>query len=497
MSDSHGHGSAADVVAAAQAARFTTLKYNPYQDAFLQALRARLADQKRAYTRLALFSGRQGGKTRIGALGVTEAAKRPDQVIWACAPSYPKLYDYVMPALGATIPPKWLAKPFSAQHYEWSLTNGTVIQARSLDDVQRGRGPTLDLLWIDEAREVAPAAYKTLIPTLAVKKGATIITTTPNGFDYWYEHFWVPAAERVPGYWACKYRSLDNPAMDREEVEASRREMDPLFFQQEWEAEFVSFTGAIYGPALSDQILERDDQITRILPEWPKVDTSRPCLVGLDPGADHPFAGVLLVGTEAGLVALGEYEARNESTLGHARALRQLLARDNNAQPFAPALWAIDKSQRQMAIELSQHGIITSAAPNDVMAGIQRVKSWILSGRLWFVKARVPKLLAALFSYRYADNLDRMGAARREKVVKVNDDLPDALRYALMTWPDLPTAPPPSELRDLSRLPDEARWSLDREQRITRPDLFEDEGTLDGSGIVGESAIEGVGDFWS
>lgn len=488
------HGSAA--VAGAQGTGHVSLKYNPYQHAFWDALEATLPNGRRAFHRLSLFSGRRGGKTKAGALGCVKAARKPNQVIWACAPSYPKLHDYVMPALASFLPPAWLAKPFSAQHYEWTLLNGTILQARSLDDVERGRGPGLDLLWIDEAREVAPVAWKTLVPALVDRRGAAIITTTPNGFDWTYDTFYAPAAEAVPGYWACKYRSLDNPALDPEEVEASRRDMDPLFFQQEWEAEFVSFSGAIYGSSLAEQILERDEDIRVVLPEWPKVDPGRVCLVGLDPGADHPFAAVIVVAAPAGLVVIGEYEARNESTMGHARALRHLLSRDNPGHPFEPMTWAIDKSQKQTAIELAQHGILVQAAPNEVMAGIQRVKSWVLGRRLWFIKRRCPRLLASMFSYRYAENTDAHGAARKEKVVKINDDLPDALRYALMTWPELPFPEPPSELRDLSPLPDAARWALERDQRISHPDLFDDE-ALDAPGMLGTTMDDGgTGDFW-
>ncbi len=475
------------------------LQDNPYQQAFLQALSQRLANDRRAYSRLSLFSGRQGGKSLIGALGVVEQAlARSHQAWWACAPSYPELHDYVIPAVSRFLPPNLLAKPFSAQHYEWHLRNGSIIQARSLDDINRGRGPTLDGLWIDEARKVAHAAFKTLIPALNVKKGVAVITTTPNGFDWCYQSFWRPALDGIKGYWACKYRSLDNPAIDAEEVEASRREMDPLFFQQEWEAEFVSFTGAIYGQSLVPQLLETDDAIRRLLPEWPQIDPNRATLIGLDPGSDHPFAAVLLVATPCGLVVIGEYEARNESTLGHARALRQLLARDNPSQPFNPVTWAFDKSQKQSAIELAQHGILVTAAPNEVMAGIQRVKSWILGERLWFVKARCPKLLAAMFSYRYAENTDRHGAARREQVVKINDDLPDALRYALMTWPELPFPEAPSSLRDLRGFRPEHQWALDRMQQADHPDLFPDESseTLDTPGMMRDTLADPLGDFW-
>lgn len=471
------------------------LLWNPYQQAFLQALDQRLDSGKRAFNRLSLFAGRRGGKTKIGGIGtVTQAGKYPNQRIWVCTGSYPKLHDYVMPAIDAVLPRSWLAKPFSASHYEWTLKNGTIINARSLDDVNRGRGPGLDLLWIDEARDVSELAWKTLVPALVDRRGAAIITTTPSGFDWCHNSFWLPASEGVPGYWACKYHSTDNPALDEEEVLAAKREMDPLFFAQEFEAEFVSFRGAIYGDSLTGQVLDTDAQMRELIPEWPKVDPGRGVLMGVDPGADHPFGAVLLVSTMKGLVAIGEYISRDAAAMRHANGLKTLLHKHH--LPGADT-WAIDRSQKQMSIELAQHGIFCQGAENDVVAGIQRVKSWFLGRRLWIHRPSCPKLVQQLFSYRWADNTDGSGQARRERVIKTNDDLCDALRYAIMSWPELPYPEAPSGLRDLSALPDEHRWALEREQRHDHPELFEDEDdSLDESGIAGEDEAQGVGDFW-
>jgi hypothetical protein len=472
------------------------LLYNPYQQAFLTALRERLRDDRRAYSRLALFAGRRGGKTLIGGLAVvTEAGARPNQVIWVCTGSYPKLHDFVIPAVAKYLPKAWLTKPFSASHYEWTLQNGTIIQARSLDDVNRGRGPGLDLLWIDEARDVAPIAWKTLVPALVDKRGTALITTTPSGFDWCYDAFWSPAAEQVPGYWACKYKTSENPAIDASELEAARRDMDPLFYLQEFEAEFVSFTGAIYGDVLAKQILDTDAAVRLFIPEWPKVDPSRAVVVGIDPGADHPFAGVAVVATEKGLVVVGEYLTRDSTAMRHAQGLFAMLHRNGLA---AAQTWAIDRSQKQMAIELAQHGIFVTGAENDVVAGIQRVKSWLFAGRLWVVRARCPKLVQQMFSYRWAENTDGTGQARRERVVKINDDLPDALRYALMSWPEIPYAEAPSGLRALETLSDEHRWALERNQRIEHPDAFADESedSLDLSGLAADDDANPIGDFW-
>jgi hypothetical protein len=469
------------------------LVHNPYQQQFLAALAARLKNGHRAYNRLGLFAGRRSGKTLIGGVGVvTESGKYPNQSWMVCAGSYPKLHDFVMPAIALALPTTWLAKPFSASHYEWTLKNGTTIRARSLDDINRGRGSGLDGLWIDEARDVARIAWKTLVPALIDRKGTAIITTTPSGFDWCYEDFWKPAAELVPGYWACKYKSVENPALDPAEIESARREMDPLFFQQEMEAEFVSFTGAIYGDAIAPQLLQAESELRRFIPEWPRVNPERPVLMGMDPGADHPFGGVMIVGTEFGLVVVGEYHARNAAAMEHARQLFSLL----HARGVSGAnLWAIDRSQKQMAIELTQHGIFATAAENDVVAGINRVKSWLLGRRLWFYQPNCPKLVQQMFSYRWAENTDSHGESRRERVVKTNDDLCDALRYAMMTWPELPYPEPPSGLRDLSKVSDEIRWSLEREQRHNHPEAFEEE-EVEEAGLLASDDNDPVGNFW-
>ena len=473
------------------------LLYNPYQQAFLTALRERLPDGRRAYTRLALFAGRRSGKTLIGALAtVTEAGARPRQVIWVCTGSYPKLHDYVIPAITSYMPQAWLAKPFALSHLEWTLKNGTIIQARSLDDVNRARGPGLDMVWIDEARDVSPVAWKTMVPALVDKRGAAIITTTPSGFDWVYDSFWSPAVDNVPGFWACKYKTSENPSIDVEELNHAKRDMDPLFFQQEFEAEFVSFTGAIYGDVLAKQLVETDEGMAVLLPEWPKVDPSRAVIVGLDPGADHPFAGVVGVACERGVLIIGEYLARDASAMKHAQGLFALL---HQCGVSSAQTWAIDKSQRQMAIELTQHGIFPLGAENDVIAGIQRVKSWLHSGRLYIARHRCPRLVQQLFSYRWAENISGRGEARSERVIKTNDDLPDALRYLLMSWPETPYADTPIVIRALDAIPEEHRWAMERAQRLDHPEVFESEAEED-LDLPGLAADDGdanpVGEFW-
>lgn len=485
----------------------SSLLYNPYQQAFLRALIKRTAGGTWAFDRLSLFAGRRGGKTVIGGVAtVIKALDKPNQLLWVCAPTYPDLNDFVMPAVFNQLSVDFI-DDYKASFQTLILKNGTRIVFRSLDDPNKGRGPGLDFCWIDETRKVQELAWDTISPALLDRGGQAIFTTSPNAFDWCWRKLWRSAEREEPGYWACKYKTSENPlfatnATLKAALERDRRTMDPLFYQQEYEADFVSFAGRVYN--IEDAILRTDDEIRRVFPEWrtldtPFIDPTRTVMFGLDPGADHPFAGVLLAITEAGLVCLGEHHLRQRPVVEHVRELQKLLARFNPARPFTPDRWVIDRTQRQTAIELSQFGIYASLSDSRVVDGIRRVQSWLAAGQLFFLEPFVPKLIEQMRGYRWADSQRPDGQLRPESVFKENDDLPDALRYAVMAWPELPTVPiaPSAGQRDLSMFAEEQRWAFERDQRISRKERgIEPEEEQDFAGLLAETGGGPLGDFY-
>jgi len=469
------------------------LLHNPHQQAFLRALDLQTPSGRHAFHRLAVFAGRRGGKTRIGAVAAAKKMQQPRSIGWVCAPTYPDLHDFVIPEVLRTIPHAWIGN-WSEQHYELELKNYAKAQFRSLEDPDKARGPGLDWGWIDETRKVAELAWKTMLPALTDRRGQAWFTTSPNGFDWCYETFWLPAKQGIPGYWAVKYKTAENPAIDPEEIADAKRAMDALFFQQEFEADFVTFTGAIYGATVNPQILRTLEEIRTVLPDYPLVDPTLDCYVGLDPGADHPFAGLLGLLTPAGLVICGEYLERNKPIAEHVDGLHRMLGALTPARPFAPLVWAIDKSQKQFAIELAQHRLYATAAENSVENGIRRVQSWIARGQIWFIEALVPRTIEQLRGYRWADNTKPDGQALKERVIKRHDDLPDALRYLVMAGPTLPEIEiaPSGHRRPLTSVAPEVRWALERMRRIDR-----DPEELGDSNFFGseEDALPGLADL--
>jgi len=472
------------------------LLYHPYQQAFLKARRLRLADGSRAFHRFCFIAGRRSGKTLGGAIAAVEEATVPKTLGWCIAPTYGDLHDYVLPAVMQVLPQAWLAPGkdgWSAFHQRLTLKNGSQIAFRSAEDPERMRGPGLHWLWIDEARKTSPVVWDTVRPALTEHRGAAILTTTPNGYDWVYREFWQRAAHpgrQRPGYWAGRCKTIDNPAIPTEEIEEARATTDALWFRQEYEAEFVVFEGSIYGERLDACVLHTDEAVrARFLPEWPTIPAGVPVLIGLDPGADHPFAAVKIIATPAGLLVVGEYRRRMTAYADHAEGLRTL------ARSHDDVSWAIDRTATQAQIELAVHGISSSAADNNVTLGIQRVQSWLKTQRIGFVASRCPLLLEELHGYRWKDTQTSRGEKGREQPFKQDDDLCDALRYAVMLWPELPQVPAPVVGRDRRQIPEDLRWAWEREQRCSRPRA---EGEIDWSIDLDPHADDWspTGDLW-
>ena len=433
----------------------------------------------RLYEHLTIIAGRRWGKSRVGSIAGLSEAVINNTIGWCCAPTNPKLHRYVIPAFQQLIPPEAVSD-WNSEFKDLRLKNGSLIHFQTLEDPDQGRGQGLDWLWIDEVCELTLDHWNVISPSLDDKRGAAFFTTSPRSYDWVYEELYKPAEDGIPGYWGCHAQTKDNPLFQTTEgaarLAARRAQMSDAMYRQEYEADFVLFTGAVYGGLVDPQVLHTDDQIRQIIPEWPEIASWRQVLVGIDTGADHPFGAVKLVSTERGMVVVGEYLERNKVFIQHASALKALAGNPN-------VKWGINKNEKQPMLELAQHGIYPQPAENDIVAGTERVKSWLHTKQLWFAERSCPQTIKQMKAYRWAENKAADGQLRKEKVHKVADELPDCIRYALLTWPTLPKSAPVEEIaqRDLSKLPGEMRAAIERMRRI------------DGT-VKEEPSV--VGDFW-
>ena len=432
----------------------------------------------RLFNRLHLRAGRRSGKSKIGAHAVREELLIPKSLWWITAPTYRILHDATMPTLLRLIPPHWVAN-WSTDHLELTLTNKSVCQFRSLDDPEKQRGQGLNGVWVDECAFVNPRAWQVLEPSLAENAGIAITTTSPAGFDWSFKEFMKRAIDGVPGYWARRFKTASNPKFQQnpqlmQEIEHARLTKTPEVFAAEYEGEDVNFTGAIYGQLPTKTYLADDDAIRKWIPEWDEkrgllsIDPSRQLLIGLDSGTDHPFGAVLVVVTEKGLVVIADYLERQQaiSTSLDAVGLAFITRR------FHKLMWSANKNEAALRLEAAVKNIGIVQAENKHDVGIQRVQSWLLTGQL-AIAYTAARTYEQMLSYRYANNMREDGQKRdAEAVFKFDDELPDAVRYVIMAWPELPRvdAIPVSEREQkrMSAFDDRTRYEIERVREFNK-----------------------------
>ena len=449
----------------------------------------------RVYKSLHLRAGRRSGKSLAGAHAVREELLIPDSHWWVCGPTFKMLHDATMPTLLRLIPPEWI-KNWNQDNLELELTNNSIVQFRSLDDPERGRGQGLHGVWLDEAAFTAARAWDVLEPSLAENAGVVFSTTSPGGFDWTYKEFYKRALDKQPGYWARKFRTIDNPLFKQNpvlmrEVENARKTKSPEVFAAEYLGDDVNFSGAIYGNQidLPGRILHNDEEVKKVLPEWPNINSTRQVIIGLDSGADHPFGAVMLIATEHGLVLVNEYLERMNAMLTHLGAIQNRFG----TYRFGNLKWAANKNEAQLRLEFGLRGVGVIAAENKHMVGIQRVQSWLHTGQLFIVQSHCPKTIEQLRSYRYADNFLADGQKRdQEQVYKKEDELPDALRYAVMAWPELPKVErvqmSEREAKRWAALDDKSKLDIERIREFNKREI---EKTLSE-----KDKTYPLGDFW-
>jgi len=156
-----------------------------------------------------------------------------------------------------------------------------------------------------------------------------------------------------------------------------------------------------------------------IPPHWRKIG-------GLDIGLNHPTAAVMLaIDDQAGCFYIcQEYEQGGESPISHSAYLKNWRIE-----------FAIDPNafNREIGSKISpaslyrSEGLRVFRGINDVQPSIDKIRMLMSEGRFWIFES-CQKLIKEMRMYRTKE-----GADGKQKIVKIQDDLVDAMRYAVMS----------------------------------------------------------------
>lgn len=182
-----------------------------------------------------VMCGRRWGKTAYGIRAVCDAALAGQPVGWF-APSYKYVLEVWRELLERLRP---VVVRSHDQDKRIELATGGVIEVWTMDGENPGLGRKYALAVIDEAGIVPDLLtiwQQALRPTLVDLRGRALFLGTPRGRRHGFvQLFNRGMSEGDPDWASFRARTLDNPYIPAEEVEAARRELPPEVFAQEFE----------------------------------------------------------------------------------------------------------------------------------------------------------------------------------------------------------------------------------------------------------------------
>jgi len=192
-----------------------------------------------------IISGRRSGKTMAAIASLAKYSRYPNKKCMYIAPTYRMAKQIVFDDLYLMLKErKWL-KDVNKSDLAFTLVNGSMIYLRSADNPDSIRGIGLDYVVLDEAADISEEAWKAVIrPTLSDKEGSAMIISTPKGRGWLYDVY--NDAKHLNDWASWQFTTAEGGIVSEEELAQARIDLDERTYKQEYEAEFVDYSGLIY-----------------------------------------------------------------------------------------------------------------------------------------------------------------------------------------------------------------------------------------------------------
>lgn len=240
-----------------------------------------------------VVAGRRFGKTYLSVNMLLQAAVTgKDRHCWYVAPTYGSAKEIAWDMLTHTIPQEYISRT-NESSLMLRLINGSVISLKGAEKPNNLRGRALDFVVLDEFADMRPEAWFEVIrPSLSDRQGSAVFIGTPKGRNHFYD-LWAKGMDGADDWSSFQYTTLDGGNVPESEVQAARSDLDERTFNQEYCAEFVTYSGLIYY-AFSRELSVSD-----------YVEDNAPLHVGMDFNLD-PMSAVICIRKGGKLYAIDE-----------------------------------------------------------------------------------------------------------------------------------------------------------------------------------------------
>jgi hypothetical protein len=199
-------------------------------------------------------AGRRSGKTEIAKRRLIKRAVRGSKYdrprYFAAAPTRDQAKRIFWADLKRMVPPAAMRGKPSDGELVIPLWHGGEIFVVGMDKPERIEGAPVDGGVLDEYGNIKPKAWgENLRPALSERDGWCDLTGVPEGRNHYFDTAEFAKAELLEygddSEWGY-FHWVSADILPAKEIEAARRDLDELTFQQEYEASFVNFEGRAY-----------------------------------------------------------------------------------------------------------------------------------------------------------------------------------------------------------------------------------------------------------
>lgn len=326
-----------------------------------------------------------------------------------------------------------------------SFKNGNWVQFMSNDqDADKFGGAALHRIVYDE--EPREDIRKESLTRLIDYDGEELFGMTPlHGMSWVFDEVYEPWERgELQGGRVVVVDMDDNPHLS----ESGKARALSAYSGEERQARksgrFVSFAGLIYS-SFSTSV--------HVCPEFDVLPRGVEIFAGIDPGIRHMCAVVFcFLDLKDELVVFDEIALQGRTIREVCQEIKRKCLQwgttldDGRVESLHPNWFVIDPASRNKSgqtgrsdqQEFSDNGVITIPGQNDVIAGINRTRERLDAGRLK-IAANCVELRGEFKRYRWSKDSARSEDGAREKPVKKDDHLLDALRYVVMQRPLKPS----------------------------------------------------------
>lgn len=380
-----------------------------------------------------LAAGRRFGKTILACVVLfINCLKVKNGLFWYVSPTYKQTKQIAWKILLRLIPREVLSKKPNETELSFTFKNGTELVLKGADNPDSLRGTGLDGLVVDEFASIRNAQsvwQEVLRPALTDKLGWCLFIGTPKGKNAFWE-LWMKGQRKEDGFESWRFKTSDNPFINRSELKEAEAQLNDRYFRQEYEASFEDYVGLIW-PEYSDDpkhgfVIEPFE-----IPDWwEKIGV-------IDVAVSGTTAALLAAIDETGTIYfIKEYYEVNKRASEVMEAIKG----------WNPKLWLIDpaakiKNQRNALGELytlydeySDCGIMPWPAENDVDAGINRFGEYLKLAKIKVFKT-LTNYRSELVIYHWSEERETVNGISKPKPYKSKDHLCDGGRYIVMSRP--------------------------------------------------------------